>query len=72
MVGPNGCKLSGGQQQRTAIARALYRKSDVYLFDDVFSSVDPQVASKIYAKAFRGLQQEGRSVIFTTTELKYA
>jgi ABC-type multidrug transport system fused ATPase/permease subunit len=41
IVGPGACRLSGGQQQRTAIARAIYCDSDLYLIDDCFSSVDP-------------------------------
>jgi ATP-binding cassette subfamily B protein len=35
-----GHNLSGGQKQRLAIARALARKADIYLFDDSFSALD--------------------------------
>ena len=35
-----GKNLSGGQKQRLAIARALSRKAEVYLFDDSFSALD--------------------------------
>ena len=32
--------VSGGQKQRLSIARALVRKSDIYVFDDSFSALD--------------------------------
>ncbi len=35
-----GANLSGGQKQRLAIARALVRKAEIYLFDDSFSALD--------------------------------
>jgi phosphonate transport system ATP-binding protein len=39
--------LSGGQQQRTAIARAMYRASDVMFADEPVSSVDPHQAGMV-------------------------
>ena len=35
-----GTNVSGGQRQRLAIARAVVRRPDVYLFDDSFSALD--------------------------------
>ena len=40
LVSQSGKNLSGGQQQRIAIARALIRRSDFYVFDDSFSALD--------------------------------
>lgn len=39
-VAQNGANLSGGQKQRLAIARAVYRKPEIYIFDDSFSALD--------------------------------
>ncbi|MEV7022363.1 ABC transporter ATP-binding protein [Kitasatospora sp. NPDC093558] len=39
-IAQGGSNVSGGQRQRLAIARALVRKPDVYLFDDSFSALD--------------------------------
>ncbi|NIK75024.1 ATP-binding cassette subfamily B protein [Paenibacillus castaneae] len=39
-ISQGGSNLSGGQKQRLSIARAIYRKPDIYIFDDSFSALD--------------------------------
>jgi ATP-binding cassette, subfamily B, multidrug efflux pump len=39
-IAQGGTNVSGGQRQRLAIARALIRRPQIYLFDDSFSALD--------------------------------
>lgn len=55
MVAQNGANLSGGQKQRLAIARAVYRRPDIYIFDDSFSALDYRTDKVLRA----ALQKEG-------------
>ena len=43
-VGENGVVLAEGQEARVALARGLYQRSDVYLFDDIFKSMQSSVS----------------------------
>ncbi|MGB4659055.1 MAG: ABC transporter ATP-binding protein, partial [Mobilitalea sp.] len=40
LISQEGANVSGGQKQRLAIARAICRKPEIYIFDDSFSALD--------------------------------
>lgn len=47
-IGEKGINLSGGQKQRVSIARAVYSKADILIFDDPLSAVDSHVGKHIF------------------------
>ena len=49
VVAQGGTNLSGGQKQRLAIARALVRKPEIYVFDDTFSALDFKTDARLRA-----------------------
>ena len=49
-VSQGGSNFSGGQRQRLAIARALVRRPDIYIFDDSFSALDFKTDSLLRAE----------------------
>ena len=56
-----GKSLSGGQIQRVNIARAIYKDSDVYVLDEITSSLDTKLQLDIYKSLI--LYLKGKLVI---------
>jgi ATP-binding cassette, subfamily B, multidrug efflux pump len=48
-ISQGGSNVSGGQRQRLAIARALVRRPEIYLFDDSFSALDVATDARLRA-----------------------
>ncbi len=64
-------QLSGGQQQRVAIARALAMQPEIMLFDEVTSSLDPELVGEVL-QAMRLLAEDGMTMIVVTHEMQFA
>jgi ATP-binding cassette subfamily B protein len=61
-IAQGGTNVSGGQRQRLAIARALVRRPEVYLFDDSFSALDLGTDARLRA-ALRPLTREAAVIV---------
>ena len=69
-IGDKGEYLSSGQKIRISIARAVYSNSDIYLFDDPLSSLDPSIKNNIFRKVIKGYLKS-KTVLLVTNELQY-
>ncbi|MEM2104934.1 MAG: ribosome biogenesis/translation initiation ATPase RLI [Candidatus Bathyarchaeia archaeon] len=60
--------LSGGELQRAAVAAAICREADVYLFDEPSSYLDVKQRLEV-AKAIRSLKDDGKTIIVAEHDL---
>lgn len=65
MIAQGGTNLSGGQKQRMAIARALARRPEIYIFDDSFSALDYATDAKLRAALKR---ETGAATVFIVAQ----
>ena len=68
VVGANGINLSGGQRQIISIARALYKNSELFLFDEPSSALDHDYQN-ILKKIISNLKQNNKTIIIVTHDL---
>ena len=61
----------GGQKSRISLARAIFRKADIYLLDDPLSAVDTHVARHLFEHCIRRFLAN-RSVVLVTHQLQFA
>lgn len=62
-IAQKGSNVSGGQRQRIAIARALVRHPQLYVFDDSFSALDFKTDAKIRQNIMNTCKQEDASLL---------
>ncbi|CAO1377283.1 unnamed protein product, partial [Diamesa hyperborea] len=73
-VGERGSSLSGGQKARISLARAVYKKSSIYLLDDPLSAVDSNVARLLFDECIGPngyLAQQKASRILVTHQVHF-
>ena len=63
LIEENGFNLSNGERQRIILARALIRKSNIYIFDEAFSGIDINKEKKILENMFDYLKDKTIIVI---------
>lgn len=71
-VGSRGTNLSRGQRQRVAVARAIYARKQIAIFDDVLSGLDSTTKEHVFEQALGPeglLRRIGCSVIFCTYDV---
>jgi ABC-type bacteriocin/lantibiotic exporter with double-glycine peptidase domain len=64
-LGERGNTLSGGQKQRLAIARALYRNADIFIFDEALNELDRTSEEEILT-LIGALHRSGKTILIVS------
>ncbi|KFA49912.1 hypothetical protein S40293_01213 [Stachybotrys chartarum IBT 40293] len=78
IAGTNGISMSGGQKQRLSIARSVYSRRQLLIFDDCLSGLDASTARAVFEGLFgtQGLLRGGDSTVIASSSdlsrLRYA
>lgn len=70
IVGERGVSLSGGQRARINLARAVYKRADIYLLDDPLSAVDAHVGRQMFDECITDYLKD-KCVVLVTHQLQY-
>ncbi len=62
-ISQGGTNVSGGQRQRLAIARALVKKPEIYVFDDSFSALDTATDARLRAALKRAVPDATKIIV---------
>ncbi|MFN2340830.1 MAG: ABC transporter ATP-binding protein [Halanaerobium sp.] len=65
-------QLSGGMKQRVALARTLAAEGEIMLMDEPFGSVDSQTRQELQQLLVQIWQEEERTIIFVTHDIREA
>ena len=69
VVTENGRNISGGQRQRIALARALYKDSDLILLDEPFNELD-ETSERSLMQLLQRLAAKGKLILLITHDTK--
>jgi ATP-binding cassette, subfamily B, multidrug efflux pump len=62
-ISQGGTNVSGGQRQRLAIARALVKRPEIYVFDDSFSALDTSTDARLRAALKKAVPEATKIIV---------